>query len=121
MEQLIENIKKLRKEKGLTQQDIADVVNMHRSNYSKVEKGERELSVNALVKLAELFGVTLDELVSSDSTVPKEIIIKDKSTLEQANLLQELNEEDKNIVFKMIEALLTKKRFINFFEQNLTT
>lgn len=121
MAQLVENIKRLRTEKGLTQQDVAEIINMHRSNYSKVEKGEREISIDALVKLANFFGLTLDELVSGETSPLQEITIKDKSTLEQVNLLQELNEEDKNIVFKMIEALLTKKRFKNFFEQNLAT
>jgi len=37
---------------------------MHRSNYSKVEAGERELSVTALAKVARHFGMTLDELVN---------------------------------------------------------
>ena len=34
-----QNIKKIREEKGLKQQQIAELIHMHRSNYSKVETG----------------------------------------------------------------------------------
>lgn len=41
-------IKQIREEKGFTQQQIAELVNMHRSNYSKIESGQRDISIDAL-------------------------------------------------------------------------
>jgi len=34
-----QNIKKIREEKGMTLQQVAELINMHRSNYSKIESG----------------------------------------------------------------------------------
>ena len=114
-------IKLLRKEKGMTQLQIAELVNMHRSNYSKVESGERDLSIEAVNKIARYFGLTIDELVNFNDNIPSEVTIEDKSLLEQVRLIQELDEEEKNVVFKMIDTFLTQKRFKDFFKKNIIT
>jgi len=53
------------------------------------------------------------------SEVPKEIVIEDKATSEQMMLIQELDEKDKSIVFSMIDIMLTKKKFKDFFQKNV--
>lgn len=108
------NIRKIREEKGFTQIQIAELVNMHRSNYSKIESGERELSVDALQKVAKHFGMTLDELVNFKGVMPTEERIEDKATIEQIKLINELDEEDKAMVFRMIDTIVTKKKFKDF-------
>lgn len=114
-----DNIKRIREDKGMTQQQVADLVNMHRSNYSKVESGQRELSVAALNKIARYFNITLDELVNMEGSVPQEVTIEDKTTVEQVKLIQELDPDDKSMIFKMIDTLLTKKKFKDFFQKNV--
>ena len=47
--------------------------------------------------------------------LPQEIEVKDKFTLEQLKLIQELNEDDHNMVFKLIDTFITKKKFKDFF------
>lgn len=115
------NIKHLREQNGMTQQQIADLINMHRSNYSKVESGQRELSVGALCKIAQYFGVSLDDLVSGNGEMPEEVTVEDKTLMEQVRLIQELEPEDQSMVFRMIDTLLTKKKFKEFFEQQLAS
>jgi len=112
-------IKKIREEKELTQQQIAELIHMHRSNYSRVESGERDLSIEAINKIAVFFGMTIDQLVNFNGNLPKEITVEDKTLTEQVKLIQELDSEEKNMVFKMVDTFLTKKRFKTFFEQNL--
>jgi transcriptional regulator with XRE-family HTH domain len=114
-----ENIRKIREDKGFTQQQIADLVGMHRSNYSKVETAQRELSINALAKVAKFFDLSLDELVNFEGNVPKEVTIEDKTTLEQVKLIGQLEPEDKNMVFRLIDTIVTKQKFKTFFAQNL--
>jgi len=48
-----------------------------------------------------------------------EISIEDKSLLEQVKLIAELEPEEKNMVFKMIDTFLTKKKFKDFFQKNI--
>jgi transcriptional regulator with XRE-family HTH domain len=112
-------IKSLREEKGVTQQQIADLVHMHRSNYSKVEKGERDLSVDATNKIATFFGLTIDQLLNSEDHIPDEITVEDKSLIEQVKLIAQLDPEEKSMVFKMIDTFLTKKKFKDFFQKNI--
>lgn len=119
MKHIGKTIKKIREEKGLTQQQIAELINMHRSNYSRVETGERDLSIEAINKIAKYFGMTIDQLVNFDGNIPSEVTIEDKTLLEQVKLIQELEEEEKNMVFKMIDTFLTKKKFKDFFQKNI--
>ncbi|MEX2410146.1 MAG: hypothetical protein WD607_02035 [Candidatus Paceibacterota bacterium] len=51
--------------------------------------------------------------------IPKEISLENKTTVEQVKLIQELDLEEKNMVFKMIETFLTKKKFKDFFNKNI--
>lgn len=116
-----QNIKKIREEKGLTQQQIAALIHMHRSNYSKIESGQREISVDALSTVARYFDMTIDQIINFENGVPKEITIEDKSLMEQVKLIQELETDEKNMVFKMVDTFLTKKKFKEFFQQNVAT
>lgn len=92
---------------------------MHRSNYSKVESGERDLSIEAISKVARFFGMTIDQLVNDEGKVPQEVTTEDKSLMEQVKLIAELEPEEKNMVFKMIDTFLTKKKFKDFFNNNI--
>ena len=60
-----ENIKALRDKMGFSQTSIARFLNVDQSLISKVEKGERSLSVDMLEKLACLFGVSINAIESS--------------------------------------------------------
>lgn len=119
MKHIGKTIKAIREEKGLTQQQVAELVTMHRSNYSKVESGDRDLSIDAINKVAKYFGMTIDELVNFNGKIPNEVTVEDKSLMEQVKLIAELEPEEKTMVFKMIDTFLTKKKFKDFFQQNV--
>ena len=113
--------KTLREEKCLTQQQVAELIHMHRSNYSKVEKGERDLSLDSVNKISQYFGMTIDQLVNFDGKMPDEVTVEDKSLLEQVKLIAQLEDEEKSMVFKMIDTFLTKKKFKDFFQKNIAS
>jgi transcriptional regulator with XRE-family HTH domain len=119
MQHVGQTIKKIREDKDLTQQQIADLVHMHRSNYSRVEAGERDLSIDSINTIARFFGMTIDQLVNFDGAMPQEVTTEDKTLLEQVKLIQELEPEEKSMVFKMIDTFLTKKKFKDFFQKNI--
>jgi hypothetical protein len=77
------------------------------------------LSLDAVNKIARYFGMTIDELVNFDGNIPDEVTIEDKSLMEQVKLIAELEPEEKNMVFKMIDTFLTKKKFKDFFQKNV--
>ena len=73
----------------------------------------------AVDKIAGFFNMTIDELVHLGEDIPKEVSMEDKTTTEQVKLVQELDEEEKNMIFKMVETFLTKKKFKDFFNKNI--
>ena len=62
---LRENLQRLRTEKGLSQEDVAKKLFVSRQSVSKWENGNAEPGVDNLKALAELYGVTLDELMEN--------------------------------------------------------
>ena len=56
-------IRDMREDKDLTQQKIADILLCDQSLYSKYERGEREIPLTLLIKLADFYDTSLDYLV----------------------------------------------------------
>ncbi len=52
------NIRRLRQERGLSQEDLADEIGVHRTYMGGVERGERNLTLRSLERLAERLGVS---------------------------------------------------------------
>jgi len=61
-----ENLKKLRKSKKLTQDDIAKVLNISRQAYCRYENNQREFSLSALCALADFFEETTDAILGRE-------------------------------------------------------
>lgn len=57
-----ERIKALRTAQGLSQEKFALSINMDRTYYASVESGKRNISLNNIVKIAEGFSLSLEEL-----------------------------------------------------------
>lgn len=66
--QLGNSIKKLREAAGLSQEELAVLVGIHRTFLSSVERGENNISFLNLVKLAGCLGVSVAELLASIDT-----------------------------------------------------
>ena len=59
----IDRLKALRKRKGLSQEDIAPKVGVKYGTYRNWEQGVRDPGTEALIRLAEFFGVSVDYLL----------------------------------------------------------
>lgn len=64
---LNQTIKRLRKGKGMTQEQLAELLNVSLMTVRRWEWGETSPKSNKLVRLAEIFGVTLDTLLEDDT------------------------------------------------------
>ena len=116
------NIKTIREQKGLMQKEVASVADMQASNYSKIESGQRDISVEALDKVAQFFGMTVDEVIHfEDAKILSPVKVEDKTANEKVQLISQLDEEDKNVVYRIIDGMLTKNKFQTFCEQNIQT
>ena len=59
----IKRMRDLREDHDKTQQEIAELLNMHRSGYRRYESGERETPSWVIVKLAQYYRVSTDYLL----------------------------------------------------------
>ena len=64
---LSKNIKELRTENGLTQAQLAESIGVTQGAVYFWEKGVNEPTAGYLIKMAELFGISVDELLSFES------------------------------------------------------
>jgi len=79
-------IKQQRTRHNMTQEYIAKELGISRPTYLQVERGERELTVSEATRLAALFDMTLDELLSGKE--PERSVTVEKETTETAGKLQ---------------------------------
>lgn len=63
-------LKRLRKEKGVTQQEVADYLGVNRVSYTDYENEKNKISPERLSKLADYFNVSVDEILGRDSSAP---------------------------------------------------
>lgn len=56
-------IKDLREDNDYTQKTISAMLNCDQSLYSKYERGEREIPLHLIIKLADFYNISIDYLV----------------------------------------------------------
>ena len=66
MNMYIQKIKELRTQKGLSQKQVAKVIGVSRPTYTAIEVGKQKLDLEEAQKLAKLFGIGVDELLSGN-------------------------------------------------------
>lgn len=79
------NLKELRIKNKMYQKDVAKILGIERTTYVKYETGVTEPDIKTLIKLADIFNVTLDYLLgrSTSSTVSASASPEGKATIQQ--------------------------------------
>lgn len=77
--------------------------------------------MDGLIHIAKTFGMSVDDVIYFDEKngVPNEISMNDKAALEQLQLINELEDEEKTIPLKLIETFVSKKRFKDYLQRNI--
>lgn len=60
------NLRKARTSQGISQEKLADLCDLHRTYVSSVERGERNITVDNMERLAVALGVDIRELLNPD-------------------------------------------------------
>jgi len=69
-----EKLKAERKKKGWSQEELAEKLYVSRQSVSKWENGQNYPSIEVIMKISDLLGVTMDELLRSDEELAKKVI-----------------------------------------------
>lgn len=114
-------IRRLRKDKGLSQAELAAQVGMNSNHLSRLERGAGLPSTEILKRLAQSLGTSMDYLLSDDAAEPPaaEVRIENKALAERVRLIDDLDSEDQDAVFRVIDSMLTKKKMRQLLEGEL--
>lgn len=93
----------LRKNKGLTQQSLADAMGLHITQIKRYEAGTSQPSIEALKKIAKTFCVTTDSIVFDDD----ELQMDNDLTL-QFHAITHMPKKEKDVVKQLLEGMIIK-------------
>jgi len=94
-------IKEIRLEKSLTQEELAEMCNLTASSISYIESGKKKASLKSLVKLGNIFGVTVDTFLIGNQ--------KNDYNSDLIRIFEDFNNNQKQMIF---EIVLLMKKFI---------
>ena len=104
-----ERLKKLRLAKGLSQTEIANILEVNPNNIGRYERGESNPNTKFLKALADCLDVSVDYLydgVEEDAAVAD---LSDKELLEMFSKVENLSDKDKILVKEFLGAFLKNK------------
>ena len=101
-----EKLQELRKQKGLTQEELAEALFVSRTAISKWESGRGYPNIDSLKAIAKFFGLTIDELLSSNELLE----IAEENTKQKENYFRDL-------VFDLLDISASLFLFIPLFAQ----
>jgi Zn-dependent peptidase ImmA (M78 family) len=92
-QELGQNLKQAREERGLRQEDAAEIINVARTTITAIEKGQRQIKIDELIELAHAYGRQISDLVRPHPKVlefrvqyrgPVQVSMRDRETIAQA-------------------------------------
>ena len=101
-----EKLQELRKQKGLTQEELAEILYVSRAAVSKWESGRGYPNIESLKAIARFFGITIDDLLSGDELLN----IAETET-------QQREKHYLNLVFGLLDCSVAIILFLPFFGQ----
>ncbi|MFE9079602.1 helix-turn-helix domain-containing protein [Bacillus mobilis] len=69
-----ERLKEEREKRNWSQHDLAEKIHVSRQSVSKWETGKNYPSIEIIIHLSDLFGITIDELLRSDEELTQKVI-----------------------------------------------
>jgi transcriptional regulator with XRE-family HTH domain len=102
------NLAKFRKEKGLTQEELVKISGVAISQIRRYETNKSTPSLDAIIKLVNVLGVSIDEMVFSKVTGVAQNKIIDRELLEQFESISGMSKDEKYVIKKILEGAIVK-------------
>lgn len=107
-----EKLKRLRRERGWTQDRLAQEVGIHGRHVGKYEIGLSMPSTDTLVKIADVFGVTVDFLLRDDDRLRSLRLrpLKNPDLMRKFEAVEDMPPEEQQVVMSLLDAFIKKHR-----------
>lgn len=107
--ELGKRIQELRKKAGLSQTDLAQKIGISYTQMSRYEVKNVQPPADILKKIADVFGVSVDYLISGDSEEKAKATLKDTKLLQLFKAVEGMSEKDKNIITELISTFVFQR------------
>ncbi len=105
-----QKLAKIRKDKGLTQEELAKKVGVGIAQVRRYESGSSSPTLEVIKNIAKTLGVSADELIFDENeTVPATKIL-DRRLLEQFEMLSRMDPHDQEAVKTILDGMIIKNR-----------
>lgn len=113
----------MRQQKTITQERIADGLNISQAAYTKLERGETKLTVERLYQIAEALKTDISELLGIESKYNQDIHHNERATIIAPQKVENLYNENKEIADKLMKqyetSLTDKDKLIAVLEEKV--
>jgi transcriptional regulator with XRE-family HTH domain len=110
MTDLGKRILELRKRKNLSQTDLANAVGISYAQIGRYETKDTQPPAEVLKKMADALDTTVDFLISGDTNEKAKSALKDSELLQQFKAVEQMNDDDRTVIKKLIDAFITKAK-----------
>ena len=104
------NLAKFRKQRGLTQEELVKLSGVGISQIRRYEADKSSPSLDATIRLVKALGVSIDEMVFDKTTAIASNKTIDRELLEQFEMISYMDEEERNLVKKILEGVIVKNQ-----------
>jgi len=112
---MITFLKKLREKHNYSQEELAKKIGVSRQTFSQIEKGNVEMTVSQAKKLADIFGLFLDDFLAERENKEPKVVLEKKSSKESKKITdlrisipQENLEKFKEVLIYILEKVGAK-------------
>jgi transcriptional regulator with XRE-family HTH domain len=106
-----DRIKQLRQERNWSQTQLAQRMEIHQKQVSAYERGRNVPSTEVLIKLADIFDVSLDYLAFEAEGQSAKVNIKDRELLRRFEEIDKLSDKDKGTIKEILDTFILKNKF----------
>lgn len=104
-----ERLARMRKDRGITQQEMAELLGTSQPIVSDYERGELRLHGELIVKIAGILGVSGDELLGLER-VSRSSAVSNRRLARRIQQIDQLPKRDQEALLRTIDAFLSKSR-----------
>lgn len=108
IETIAQRLARLRRERGITQQEMAERLGVLQPIVSDYERGELRLHGELIIKLAEILGASTDEILGREERKTGGATVKNRRLLRRIQEIDRLPKRDQQALMRTIDAFLTR-------------
>lgn len=98
----------LRKEKGITQAELAERLEISQPMASDYERGKLRLHGELIIQLSEILGVSADEILGIKATQQPKSAVKNRRLSHRLQAIDQLPKRDQDALFRTIDAFISR-------------